>query len=59
MDGVVIGVTTYNIIVQLKYNVLGSVSKGNHDVKAGDRVKARILNIDPAKRKIKLAIINK
>ena len=57
MDGVVIGVTTYNIIVQLKYNVLGSVSKGSHDIKTGDRVKVKILNIDPTKRKIKLAII--
>lgn len=57
MDGVVIGLTTYNVIVQLKYNVIGSVSRYNHEVSQGDKVRVKILNIDHQKRKIKLAIL--
>ena len=56
MDGVVIGITTYNIIVQLKYNVIGTLGKGNNNLSVGDKVKVKISNIDTDKRKIKLYI---
>lgn len=56
MDGVIIGITTYNIIVQLKYNVIGTLGKGNNNLSVGDKVKVKISNIDTDKRKIKLYI---
>lgn len=56
MDGVVIGFTTYNAIVQLKYNVIGSVSRSAADLSVGDKVSVRIANIDFTKRKIKLSV---
>lgn len=56
MDGVVIGLTTYNAIIQLKYNVIGSVSRSAADLSVGDKVSAKIVNVDYTKRKIKLSV---
>lgn len=56
MDGVVVGCTAYNCIVQLKYNVIGTLQRGNNSFGIGDKVCVKIANVDFDKRKIKLAL---
>lgn len=65
VDGLVVSITNYGVFVKLSDEFMGLVhiseitpdyvQSVNHYVKIGDKVKAKVLEVDPSKKQINLS----